>query len=128
MQWNNTGVYKNFACAAGQVSIPEGVVPEAQEEDWSVYAITESVIVIAYSTEKLGIIAVFEDADSQVVFEKVLAENSDYQKLKSFFKFPNGSLLEYDVQAKKDQWVMISEDGQVLDRNFDSWPLIEGDL
>ena len=128
MQWNNTGVYKNFACAAGQVSIPEGVVPEAQEEDWSVYAMTESVIVIAYSTEKLGIIAVFEDADSQVVFEKVLAENSDYQKLKSFFKFPNGSLLEYDVQAKKDQWVMISEDGQVLDRNFDSWPLIEGDL
>ncbi|EPR65456.1 hypothetical protein [Cyclobacterium qasimii] len=27
MEWNNTGVYKDFACAAGPVSIPKGQVP-----------------------------------------------------------------------------------------------------
>ena len=128
MQWNNTGVYENFACAAGPVSIPKGLMPEAQEGNWSLYLMAHKVTVIVYSSEKLGIIAVFEEVEPMVTFKAVLAENAENQTLNEFFKFPNGKSLAYDVLAEKDQWVMIAEDGQMLNRDFDSWPLMEGDL
>lgn len=124
MEWNNTGVYKNFACAAGPVSIPSGMVPLAQEGKWSVYSIANNVSVVTYSSEKLGIIAIFEDIESIPIFRNVLEKNQNSKELNNFFKFPNGRVLGYDVLSEKNLWVMISEDGQALNREFDSWPML----
>ncbi|MDW7692535.1 hypothetical protein R9C00_12635 [Flammeovirgaceae bacterium SG7u.111] len=128
MGWNNTGVYKNFACAAGPVSIPRGMAPEAQKGNWSVYSVAVNTTVVAYSSEKLGLIAVFEDIEPVSIFKEVMKANSAPEELNHSFMFPNGKSLTYDVLSKKDQWVMISGDGKVMDRDFDSWPLIEGEL
>ncbi len=128
MQWNNTGVYKNFACAAGAVSIPQDMQAVVSEGNWSSYVSANKVTVVAYSQDEFGLIAVFEDVEPLVIFEKVLKENADTGILKSQFQFPDGPLLTYDVKAEKNQWVMVSEDGQKLNRDFDSWPLMEGEL
>lgn len=128
MEWNNTGVYKNFACAAGPVSIPKNMQAIVENGNWSLYTGANHVSIVVYSSDSLGIIAVFEDVEPTAIFEKVLKENPESALLKNQFQFPDGALLKYDASAKKDQWVMISEDGQKLNRDFDSWPLIEGDL
>ncbi|MEP3388344.1 MAG: hypothetical protein ABJO02_09170 [Reichenbachiella sp.] len=128
MKWNNTGVYKNFACAAGPVHIPENFVAVANEGNWSAYAVANEVTVITYSSDSLGLLSVFEGVIPQEIFEKVLKENADVQRLYREFQFPNGALLGYDLKAPKDQWVMMSENDQSLDRDFDAWPLMEGNL
>lgn len=128
MQWNNTGVYKNFACTAGPVSIPMDMQAVAKEGSWALYSGAKDVTIVVYSTSSFGLMTVFEGVEPLVIFEEVLKENSDPKILNNQFKFPEGPLLKYDVLAKKDQWVMVSKDGQKLDRDFDSWPLLEGDL
>ncbi|WP_372755651.1 hypothetical protein [Mariniflexile sp.] len=128
MQWNNTGVYKNFACAAGPVVIPKGMQALLTKGNWSSYLGNNDVTVVVYSTNSLGIVAIFENVEPLGVFEEVLKANPDSDILNKQFKFPNGPLLGYDVLAAKNQWVMMSADGKRLDRDFDFWPLIEGDL
>ncbi len=128
MDWNNTGVYKNFSCAAGPVSIPKNVDVIIKKGSWAVYSGPKNVTIVVYSTPRFGLMALFENVGSSAIFEKVLKENPDPEVLKGQFQFPDGPLLTYDVFALKDQWVMISEDGNKLDRDFDSWSLIEGDL
>ncbi|WP_406684677.1 hypothetical protein N1F78_02825 [Seonamhaeicola sp. MEBiC1930] len=128
MKWNNTGVYKNFACTAGPVSIPRDMQAVIKEGNWSCYLGSEDVVIVVYSTDNLGLMVIFEEVDPTLVFAEVLKENSNFEILRSQFKFPNGPVLRYDVKAEKNQWVMVSEDGQNLDRDFDSWPLIDGDL
>lgn len=128
MQWNNTGVYKNFACAAGAVVIPKGVLSIAKKGHWSCYKDENNVTIVVYSTENFGMIAVFENVEPLKIFQDVLKENSNSEILNSQFKFPNGPLLEYDVLAPKNKWVMTAVNGKKLNRDFDSWPLLEGDL
>ncbi len=128
MEWNNTGVYENFACAAGPVLIPTGMTAVAKEGNWAVYAASKNVTVMVYSTQKLGLMAVFEDVAPLVVFNEVVLANANPNVLLTSFTFPNGSKLNYDVLAKKDQWVMVAQNGKALDRDFDSWPLIDGEL
>ncbi|WP_235114868.1 hypothetical protein [Cyclobacterium qasimii] len=50
------------------------------------------------------------------------------EKLKSHFQFPNGSLIEYDVNAPKDKWVIKRVDEITMDSAYDSWPLIDGEF
>ncbi|UXX79814.1 hypothetical protein N7E81_01680 [Reichenbachiella carrageenanivorans] len=126
MQWNNTGVYKKFACAAGPVSIPKDMQAVAKSGNWSCYTGAHNISIVVFSENDLGILVVFEDVDPSVIFEEVLKSNPNAELLAGQFKFPDGSWLKYDVKAEKNQWVMKSEDGQSLDRDFDSWPLIEG--
>lgn len=126
MKWNNTGVYKNFACAAGPVSVPANYKPEIKNNHWAFYSANNSICLAVYSTEHLGIITVFENLDPKVVAERILKANPDSEKLKHYFKFPGGSLIQYDVNAPKNNWVIISDNGKVLHRDFDKWPLLEG--
>jgi hypothetical protein len=46
--------------------------------------------------------------------------------LKSQFQFPAGSKIDFDVNASKEKWVIKSVDGKSVDRDFDVWPLING--
>lgn len=128
MHWNNTGVYKNFACAAGPVSIPHEATAIAKKDNWAVYSGSSDVTIVIYSTPEFGLVAVFEENRASVIFDLVLQENPDPEVLNTQFQFPEGPLLGYDVMAEKNQWVMVSVDGHQLDRDFDSWPLLDGDL
>jgi len=128
MQWNNTGVYKNFGCAAGPVIIPRGVSPVAEKDSWSVFSMKDSISIAVYSTEKLGLMAVFEGIQPAHVLENILRSNPTQEKLGYIFQFPGGSKIEYDVNAPRNMWVIKSVDGNPVDRNFDQWPLIDGDL
>lgn len=127
MKWNNTGVYKNFACAAGPVSVPSSLKPTVQLGNWSLYPLKESLTVAVYSTGILGIMLIFEGSQPEKLLNAILTANPAEQNLNREFKFPGGQKIEYDVLAPKNKWVITTVDGQTLDRDFDKWPLIEGD-
>jgi hypothetical protein len=127
-KWNNTGVYKNFACAAGPVKIPAGLKPVLQKNNWSVYLMNDSVSVAVFSSEKLGIIAVSENQNSTDFLENIARLNADSSKLDHQFTMPYGTKLDYDVNSPKDSWVIQAINGKSVDRKYDCWPLIQGDF
>lgn len=127
-QWNNTGVYRNFACAAGPVKIPTGLKPVQNKNNWSVYLMNDSVSVAVYSTEKLGIVAVSEGHDPATFLYHIVHLNSDWAKLEHQFTMPEGTTIEFDVNSPKDRWVIQAINGKPVDRKYDCWPLIQGDF
>lgn len=128
MLWNNTGVYRNFACAAGPVNIPAGIESVAKQNNWSVYSMSDSVSIVVYSTESFGMMAMFEGDNPVELLKSVIEINSDSEQVQKIFQFPSGRKLTYNVLAPEDKWVMISDNEIMLNRNFDTWPLIDGDL
>lgn len=125
-RWNNTGVERNFACAAGPVHVPARFAAVQQSGDWRIFAARPGLTVAVYSTPALGLLAVFPDRDPDDVLRGILENNSDAAALSHRFRFPNGPELTYDLAAPMDRWVMISRDGQRLDRGYDRWPLLNG--
>jgi hypothetical protein len=128
MNWNNTGVYKNFACAAGPVTIPTTFKPRDKKDNWSVYSLKDSISLAVYSTEKMGIMAIFEGGRQDSLLEAVMTANPVPEQLNQTFQFPGGEKIEYDVLAPKNKWVIKYVGGLPVDRDFDGWPLIGGDL
>lgn len=126
MEWNNTGVYRHFACAAGPVSIPKGYLPSAKKENWSIYELDKEIYVVVYSTDTLGIIAVFEGGDVHQIINNTINVNFNKDKLNRYFQFPDGVLVEYDVHAPKNKWIIKSINNKEIDRNYDDWPLVNG--
>ncbi len=124
MTWNNTGVYKNFACASGPVVVPTNARPVAQSKNWTAYAASEDVVVAVRSVDGLGLMAVFEDQTADAVLQNLEKANPDASLLKTGFQFPNGQKIAYDVAAPKNKWVVQSIDGVAANRDFDIWPLI----
>lgn len=128
MNWNNTGVYRNFACAAGPVIIPPKFTPKAVKNNWSIYSFNDGVSVAVFSTDKFGLMAVFEGENASGLLEKIILKNPAEDKLNQYFQFPDGQKIGYDVNAPKNKWVIVSENDHALDREFDKWPLIEGTI
>lgn len=127
-QWNNTGVYRNFACAAGPVKIPTGLKPVQNKNNWSVYLMNDSVSVAVYSTEKLGIMAIAENQKPEDFLDNVVRLNSDQSKFGHQFTMPEGTTIEFDVNSPKNRWVIQAINGKPVDRKYDYWPLIQGDF
>lgn len=123
--WNNTGVYKNFACAAGSVKVPVNYKPFEQKRNWSIYQLKDSIIIVAYSTASFGLMAIFENRSSTNLLTSIIALNANEEKIKTNFEFPNGEKIQYDVMSKKSRWVIQSIRNQTQQRNFDKWPLIK---
>lgn len=128
MQWNNTGVYKNFACAAGPVFIPSSFVPLEKKGNWSLFTMKDSVTVIVYSTNKLGLLAIFEGVQPGILFDEVLKANPDETKLKDQFTYPAGNNILYNLTAPHNKWVITSVNDTILNQDFDKWPLMEGEF
>jgi hypothetical protein len=126
MKWNNTGVSENFACAAGKVNVPEGLIPDAKNKDWSVYQLANKLCIAVFSSESLGIMAIFESDNPEEVLQNIIRSNPNIEILKTQFQFPNGDLIEYDVHAPKKKWVLTKINKTELSRDFDAWPLISG--
>jgi hypothetical protein len=61
------------------------------------------------------------------LLEQIVALNSSEQKINTSFQFPNGEKINYDVLATKSKWVIKSVNDQLQKRNFDQWPLIDGE-
>ncbi len=129
MEWNNTGVYKDFAVAAGSVHIPAGHQPLAQNGNWEVYQVDDEVFMLIYSINDLGIIAIHTgNADPSQLLKEVITLNPDETQLYTRFKHLNGKEIGFDLKATKDQWVITAINGVEQDRNFHRWPHMDGEL
>lgn len=124
MQWNNTGVFKNFACASGKVFVPENFKPMAQKNNWSIFEANDGVVIAVYSSENIGLMAIFENIEAKKLLENLEKYNPNDNELKTQFQFPNGQKITYDVNSPQDTWVIKAIDGQTVDRDFDKWELI----
>jgi hypothetical protein len=125
-EWNNTGVYENFACAAGPVSVPDGYKVTAENEIWQIFSTSDSLLVAVHSEANFGLLFVFKNSNASTLLAELTKANPNAEELKRTFRYPDGKLITYDVLAPKDKWVIVSANGLSLDRDFDNWPLING--
>lgn len=126
--WNNTGVYRNFACAAGPVHIPAGAVAVAARAGWSIFRLPRGTLLAVHSTPAAGILAIFPAGEPAALLAALVQSNPDAASLAQAFQFPTGPRLTYDLHSPPDRWVMVAVDGRPLDREFDRWPLISGQM
>ncbi len=57
-----------------------------------------------------------------------MEKNSDEALLMNQFTTYYDKVIRYDIDAPKDTWVIESVSGVAINRNFDSWALLEGEL
>jgi hypothetical protein len=127
MLWNNTGVYKNFACAAGPIVVPESFIPVLKNENWSIYSTKDNLSILVYSTKDFGLVCVFKKTDEKALLSEIMLANPDIIHLKTHFRFPGGKSIDYDVLSPRNKWVIVSADDKLLNLDFDKWPLIDWD-
>jgi hypothetical protein len=127
-QWNNTGVAENFACAAGPVQVPARFVATETKGAWRVFALGHGAVAAIYSTPGLGLIAMARDTTPADFLQALVTANPDEASLAHEFVFPAGRKLTYDLKSPSNRWVMISDAGKNLDREFGRWPLLDGRL
>jgi len=126
-QWNNTGVHRKFAVSAGPVLIPEGWNSGAILDGWSIYERAGQRIGV-YSSDKLGMFCLLPEGEPIDLVQQLATANPDRSRLQTQFQWPGGSLIEYDVLAPKEKWVIVSVDGMPMDRDHGHWPLMKGDV
>ena len=127
-KWNNTGVHRRFACAAGPVHIPKGWAPACSDAVWRVYALGEDLHLAVHSTREMGVIVIVRDLSAEHVLGSVSRANRDAAALRGGFQWPSGPRLRYDPCAARDIWVIEAAGDEPLDRAFDGWPRMSGSL
>lgn len=131
-RWNNTGVYRHFAVANAPVIIPEDQQAIAEGQGWKLFLGPESssLIIAVFSSSSFGIIALFPEAKEapDALLAALQQNNSDEKALYNRFVWPDGNTLEYDPDAPKGTWVMKTENDKPLDRKYDGWPQLSGDV
>lgn len=125
VDWNNTGVYQDFACTSGKVHIPEGKKAVISSADWEIFYISEGVFLAIYSKKELGLMAIVRSKSEKNVLEKIIENNRDEKQLNKLFYHPNGDKIEYDLESPKDQWVITSVNDIRMDRDFSKWAFFE---
>ena len=125
MEWNNTGVFKNFACTSGPVHIPSSYTPYATKGEWSVFNITDTTALIIYSSDQFGLMHIVNMKASEQLLKEIILLNPDDALLKKTFKTIDENQIEYDVYARKNKWVIKSYNNLNINRDFHSWKLIE---
>lgn len=125
--WNNTGVCSQFACSNGALNIPEDKKSSAAAGPWAVY--DESGLMIAVYSAGPALLAVFSDwkSSAEALLQAINQANPREPELAHIFHWPGVGTIEYDVNAPKGTWVIMSIDGKPVDRAYDRWPQIDGD-
>ena len=122
-QWNNTGVYRNFACANQPVHIPPQYKPIIEQEGWKLYHDPSGMLnIFTYSSNGLGLLFVSDDhsqKDEQAL-EGLLLSNAKLNMKKQFI-VPGMGIVSYDLHSPKNRWVIKSFNGKKLDRKIDKW-------
>ena len=121
-QWNNTGVWKNMAVAAGPVHVPISWQVTAEAKGWSVYLRPEKLCVAVYSQKNLGIVYVADSTNADAVLQAINKANTDSKQLPQAIVLPTGQKVAYDLESPKNQWVIKAIDNTEVDRDFDHWP------
>jgi hypothetical protein len=128
MDWNNTGVYEDFACTKGKVNIPEAKQPVFTSEGWKIFLISEGIFLAVFSETDLGLMVIAKGNSAEIVTSEILQNNPDKKIYKTQFKHPNGNLIEYDLDSPKNTWVIKSVNNLPVNRKFDTWPFFEGNI
>ena len=127
MDWNNTGVYIDFACTKGSVHIPEGKQPVVTSGNWQLFDISDGIFLVVYSTNDLGIMAISRSSSADASLNEIINNNKDISLLAKQFSHPDGNLIEYDLNAQRDTWVIKKINGVTVDRKFEHWPFMDGE-
>ncbi len=124
--WNNTGVFRHFACGNQPVHVPKAYTPIAQASGWRLFspARPEHFFIAVYSTERFGLMALFPNnaLPPETLLQRLLEANPDPGQLEHAFHGPEGGAVSYDLGAPYGTWVMESAEGQPLDRDYRQWP------
>jgi len=128
MKWNNTGIYREFACTKGKVRIPKGKQAVLSIDNWKAFGIAKGIYLAVYSEKELGLLAIVHAASAEKALTQVMEKNVDKKRLISQFEHPNGDIIEYDLDAPKNKWVITKVNKKVLDRKFDKWPFFDGEI
>ena len=125
VEWNNTGVYQDFACTKGKVYIPEAKQALISSANWQIFSITEGVFLAIYSKKEIGVMAIVRSNSARDVLNKIIENNGDESRLNTRFNHPNGNIIDYDLESPKDQWVITRVNRKNMDRDFSKWPFFE---
>ena len=125
VEWNNTGVYEDFACTKGKVYIPEAKQALISSANWQIFSIIEGVFLAIYSKKEIGLMAIIRSNSAKDVLNKIIENNSDESRLNTRFNHPNGNIIDYDLESPKDQWVITRVNRKNMDRDFSKWPFFE---
>ena len=125
VEWNNTGVYQDFACTKGKVYIPEAEQALISSANWQIFSITEGVFLAIYSKKEIGLMAIVRSNSARDVLNKIIENNGDESRLNTRFNHPNGNIIDYDLESPKDQWVITRVNRKNMDRDFSKWPFFE---
>ena len=125
VEWNNTGVYEDFACTKGKVYIPEAKQALISSANWQIFSITEGVFLAIYSKKEIGLMAIVRSNSARDVLNKIIENNGDESRLNTRFNHPNGNIIDYDLESPKDQWVITRVNRKNMDRDFSKWPFFE---
>ena len=125
VEWNNTGVYEDFACTKGKVYIPEAKQALISSANWQIFSIIEGVFLAIYSKKEIGLMAIIRSNSAKDVLNKIIENNSDESLLNTRFNHPNGNIIDYDLESPKDQWVITRVNRKNMDRDFSKWPFFE---
>ncbi len=128
MDWNNTGVYRDFACAKGKVHIPEGKQPLFTLDGWQVFHIADGIYLNIYSETALGLMVIVRAGSAEDALHAILENNPDKQLYRAQFTHPDDNFIEYDLEAPKDTWVIKKVNNEPVDRKFERWPFFEGNI
>ena len=122
-QWNNTGVWRDVAAAAGPVSIPENWKPVAESRLWRVFLPKSDLCVAVHSRADLGVVHLVHSSNPTDVLNALEQANSDADRLRHSFHTPDGTCIRYDTKASHDCWVIQQIDDDPVNRHFDRWSL-----
>jgi hypothetical protein len=117
---NNTGIYKSLAVGKGEVYVPKWAEMITKKEGWSLYKTPFAKdFIMVYSNKDFGLFYYITNTEKPVsVFEAIVANN---KQPFNAFHYPNGDLIQYDIHAPKNKWVMKTLNKKALDRKFDRW-------
>ena len=128
--WNNTGLYHHFACSNAPFHIPTNYKAETEKHAWKIFKplANNPLRVAIYNKNRFGLLVLFPtwQETSKELVEKIASVNPSALNLYHTFRFPNGETLEYDLNAKKNRWVIKSVNGEKINRKHDKWPRWQG--
>ena len=121
--WNNTGVFRNFACSDQAVHIPPQYKPILAKGDWQLYHDPLGKLnIFTYSAKNAGLLFVSEDHSlSDGASLDALIRANEKLNLKKQFMLPGVGIITYDLHSAKNKWLIKSVNGKKMYRMIDKW-------
>ena len=114
--WNNTGVYKNFAVGNHNVVIPKQYTPIETIGHWQIFKPYENKNLFIHVFNEDGFGLLYIDELRSAVWNNLFESEFFLRKTEEF--------ISYNINSKR-KWVIKTGNGKKLDRNFDKWQRID---